>query len=438
MDNTATPQVSTTTDANQLKVLESFDGLGDLTRRDIMNNSDSSTVSTTQFQYDQIWRRNKTSNPYVGSEPILWNAVLYDPLNRVTSVTPPSGGGTTYLYAGNTVLITDPSNKQRKNFSDALGRLVRVDEPGWGDALPAIDSVSISGSERSKIVSTRYCAEYTIGNPPRCVDWEFDTSTDYDMGNVTASINGVAYTYPYGQNDTSSTVATNLAGKINSDPSRIVNASPSGSTINLYAVNPGAGGNNISVSTSSVTSNSTEFGSGTTSFPATTFTPDLTGGENAVAQGNAVITATRHLTTTYSYDIFDHLISMAQGAIGPINGQQFTGQPRSYHYDPLGRLVTSTTPESGTVTNYYTDSNNAACSGDPSLACRIVDARGITKTLTYNDPVNRLTQVSYSDSTPSVSYTYNVGSSRMIASQRSLRAQTPKPSLTTILEGLLQ
>lgn len=425
-DDVLAPTATTSSSASSAVLIQTFDGLGHLTRQDTQDSTAGNLVSTTQFQYDPIWRRTATSNPYAPGEALLWNNVTYDALDRVISVTPPSGGSRQFTFVGNTVTITDPAGKQRKNFVDGLGRLVRIDEPGWGDALSAIDSVSISGAERSKIVSTRYCADYTFGNPPRCVDWEFDTSTDYDSGTVSASINGTVYSQPYGQNDTTTSVASNLAGKINADPARLVNASPSGATINLYAVNPGAGGNSISVSTSSVTSNSTEFGSGTTSFPASTFTPDLTGGENAVAQANAVITATRHLTTTYTYDALDQLRAVSQGAIGPINGQTLAGQPRSYAYDDLGRLTSTTTPESGTVTNYYTKADGTTCSGDSSAICRSLDARAITKTFTYNDPINRLTNVSYSDNTtPSVSYSYDSGGQAAFALGR----------LTSITEG---
>jgi RHS repeat-associated protein len=430
-DTLLAPQLTTSSTVNSAKLVQTFDGLGHLTELDTIDTSSNSAVTTTQFQYDEIWRRKKTSNPYAGSEPLLWNTAIFDPLNRVTSIMPPSGGGTSFNFVGNTVVITDPAGKQRKNFFDGLGRLVRVDEPGWGDALIAVDSISVSGTERSKLVSTRYCAQYTFGNPPRCVDWEFDTSTDYDTGTVTATINGVAYKYTYGQNDTSSTVATNLAGKINSDPARVVNASPSGSTISLYAVNPGASGNSISVGTSSVTSNSGEFGSGTTSFPAGTFTPDLTGGENAVAQANAVLTATRHVTTTYGYDIVDHLVSSSQGAIGPINGQQFAGQNRSYSYDGMGRLTSSTSPESGTVTNFYVNLDGSSCSVDATAICRKVDARNIATTFTYNDPLNRITGISYSDSTPPVAFTYDTGGQAAFAFGRVTKITEDVSTATT-------
>jgi RHS repeat-associated protein len=417
-DDVPAPTVTSSSSASSAVLINTFDGLGHLTRQDVQDSTAGNLVSTTQFQYDAIWRRKATSNPYAPGEALLWNNVAYDALNRVISTTPPSGGSSQFNFVGNTVTIADPAGKQRKHFVDGLGRLVRVDEPGWGDALSAIDSISISGAERSKIVSTRYCADYTFSKPPRCVDWEFDTSTDYDSGTVTASINGTVYSQPYGENDTTTSVASNLAGKINADPARLVNASPSGSTINLYAVNPGAGGNSISVGTSSVTSNSAEFGSGTTSFPASTFTPDLTGGENAVAQANAVITATRHLTTTYTYDALDQLRAVSQGAIGPINGQTLAGQPRSYAYDDLGRLTGTTTPESGTVTNYYTKADGTTCSGDSSAICRSVDARGITKTFTYNDPVHRLTGISYSDGTPAATYSYDAGGQTAFALSR--------------------
>src|SRR6185437_2002193 len=344
-------------------------------------------------------------------------------------------------FQGNTVLITDPANKQRKNFFDGLGRLIRVDEPGWGDALDAIDSISITatsqtGADRSTLVSTRYCAQFDLKG--RCVDWESDTFTDYDTGNVTATINGVGYTYTYVEGDNPSTVATKLAGKINSDPARLVNASVSGSTINFFAVTAGTNGNNITVSSASVTTDGSEFGTGTTSFPAKTTTPTLTGGENAVAQANAVLSATRHLTTTYGYDVFDHLTSVSQGAIGPINGQNLPGQQRSYSYDALGRLTSSTTPESGTVSNFYTDANGAACAGDPSLVCRVLDARGVTKNLSY-DGLNRPIGINYTgdpSGTAPVNYQYDAGGQTAFALDRLTKVTDGANSQTFTYDNL--
>jgi YD repeat-containing protein len=431
-DDIITPQVQTTTTANASQVTQTFDGLGHLTQHQLVDTSTSNIISTKQLQYDAVWRRKATSNPYAPGEVVAWTNIAYDALSRVISIAPPSGGSSSIGFAGNTVLITDPAGKQRKNFYDGLGRIIRVDEPGWGDALTAIDGISVSGGERSKIVSTRYCAQYTYGNPPRCVDWEFDTSTDYDTGTVTATINGVGYPQTYGSSDTPTTIATNLAGKINADPNRVVNASASGPTINFFAVNAGAAGNSITVTSSSATSNPGEFGTGTTSFPATTFTPTLTGGENALTQDNAVLSDTRHITTTYGYDVLDNIVSVSQGAMDHVDGRSLSGQQRSYMYDDLARLINATTPESGTVMNYYTDASGNACSGNTSLICRTKDARGITKTFTYNDPLNRLTALSYDDnSTPTVSYTYDTGGQAAFALARLTKITEDVSSATT-------
>jgi RHS repeat-associated protein len=420
-DDLVAPTITTSMSANSAVAIETYDGLGHLTRKDLKDSSTGNLLSTSQIQYDEIWRPKATSNPFAPGEPLLWTNVTYDPLNRTTLISPPSGGGTRFDFVGNTVTTTDPAGKQKKNFFDSLSRLVRVDEPGWGDALKAIDSAGISGDhDRTKTITTITRQKCPVGEID-CQPIVTTTTTIYDSGIATISINGVNYSYNYGQADTASTVATNLASKINADGARVVDASPSGGTLNFYARVAGASGNSISVSASSATSDPNNFGAGTTSFPASTFTPTLTGGDNAVTQDNAVLTAIRHLTTTYTYDVNDQLRAVSQGAIGPINGQQLPGQPRSYAYDDLRRLTSTTTPESGTVTNYYTKADGTTCSGDPSLVCRVVDARSITKTFSYADsgnvpdPLNRLRGLTYNDGTPSVAYSYDTGGQAVFA-----------------------
>jgi RHS repeat-associated protein len=93
--------------------------------------------------------------------------------------------------------------------------------------------------------------------------------------------------------------------------------------------------------------------------------------------------------TTYTYDGLDDLTSVSQGG----------SHPRSFVFDSLKRLTSSTNPETGTVPVTYTydaDSNVHTKS----------DARGIT--ITYGwDALNRMTSRTYSNSDPTVTYTYD-------------------------------
>jgi len=93
--------------------------------------------------------------------------------------------------------------------------------------------------------------------------------------------------------------------------------------------------------------------------------------------------------TTYTYDGLDDLTSVSQGG----------SHPRSFVFDSLKRLTSSTNPETGTVPITYTydaDSNVHTKS----------DARGITITYAW-DTLNRMTSRMYSNSDPTVTYTYD-------------------------------
>ncbi len=107
--------------------------------------------------------------------------------------------------------------------------------------------------------------------------------------------------------------------------------------------------------------------------------------------------------TCYSYDLNNNLTGVLAG-----NGSQ----TRSFSYDLLSRLTSKTEPEPEPTTAsnfYYTASGGGLCSGDPSAVCRRTDGRGITTTYTY-DNMNRLTGKTYSDSTPTVAYSYDQSS----------------------------
>ena len=95
--------------------------------------------------------------------------------------------------------------------------------------------------------------------------------------------------------------------------------------------------------------------------------------------------------TSYAYDVLDNLVTVTQGV-----------QTRTFVYDSLKRLTSTTNPENGTVT--FTHDNNG------NILTR-VDARSVTTTNAY-DALNRPTSTSYNDTpqTPTVNYFYDAQS----------------------------
>jgi hypothetical protein len=79
---------------------------------------------------------------------------------------------------------------------------------------------------------------------------------------------------------------------------------------------------------------------------------------------------------------------------------------RSFSYDLLSRLTMASNPETGPINYFYTTSGGSLCSGDPTALCRRTDAKTLTTTYAY-DTLNRLTSKVYSDSTHSVTHSYD-------------------------------
>jgi RHS repeat-associated protein len=90
--------------------------------------------------------------------------------------------------------------------------------------------------------------------------------------------------------------------------------------------------------------------------------------------GNLDLNGSPVLPTSYVYDALGNLCNVRQGA-----------QTRTFVYDSLGRLTSSTNPESGTVSYTYDDSGNLL---------KKTDARGVVTKYTY-DALNRNTTVRY-------------------------------------------
>lgn len=406
-DNVVSPTVTESNTGNSLQVVKTMDGLGQLLEVD--NNNGTSLVSKITSAYDGAGQQTQVSYPFGPGQSAVNTTFTYDTLGRVMQVTPPSGGSTQSVYSGNSVTVTDPAGKQSRSFTDALGRLVEVDEPGWGDAIPATGTVNITAETGTG--DQWSCLSVFNG---RCL------GKFWDSGTVTLTVNSVPKTVTYGSLDTTTTIATNLAAAFHNDGSAPVDATSSGTVITLTARTAGTVGNSYAMSGSTTTNDPTDFYPG--SFFANPATSTLNNGLDAAAQSSP--TLVRPLVTTYVYDVLNNLTSSSEAAMQLWNGSPVAGQLRTYVYDGMSRRTSSTTPEQGTITNFFTTSGGAACADDPTRVCRIQDARGLVKTFTY-DGINRVASVSYSDSTPGQTYTYDTGGSPAFALQR----------LTKVTEG---
>src|SRR6266478_1302423 len=111
--------------------------------------------------------------------------------------------------------------------------------------------------------------------------------------------------------------------------------------------------------------------------------------------------------TTYAYNVLDELTTVTQGS-----------QTRSYAFDALGRMTSSTTPESGTVCLGSVSGSTCNPDGYDSYnnLLKKTDARGVITTYAY-DGLNRLSNVTYNvgstgvPATAAVSYSYGLDSS---------------------------
>lgn len=110
---------------------------------------------TTDIEYDLMGRATRMSNPYYSggagdyASGSVWTTTLFDGLGRMKSLTMPSGDAGSGLtsethadYAGTVVTLTDAAGRQRRQIADALGRIVKVDEPDASGNLGSVNSPS--------------------------------------------------------------------------------------------------------------------------------------------------------------------------------------------------------------------------------------------------------------------------------------------------------
>lgn len=164
-----------------------FDGMGRLSEEQV--NSDPQGTVYTDTTYDGDGRVASVSNPYRSTSDSTYGitSFQYDGLNRKIQVTDPDSNSiVTTQYCGSTTLVTDEASHWRRSTSDALGRLIEVDEPNsttatvgacpaqgdpiwvttYGyDALDDLTSV-VQGSSRNRTFTYNSVKELTQSSNP--------------------------------------------------------------------------------------------------------------------------------------------------------------------------------------------------------------------------------------------------------------------------------
>ena len=188
----ASPNIVTTKRINATNSSAStavMDGMGHVIQSQL--NSDPSGVDFVDTTLDGLARPMNVSNPH-RSTPLPTDGVTateYDALGRVKQITKQDGGVSTISYAGNCSVTVDEAGDRRRGCSDALGRLIEVDEPTPGvsettSATTATATVAISGSLQSKQLSNPATGTVTISGTDSIVSG----TSSYDFGTVTVTV----------------------------------------------------------------------------------------------------------------------------------------------------------------------------------------------------------------------------------------------------------
>ncbi len=324
------------------------------------------------FGYDGLGRQVSITHPDGASQRSAFGATV----PSLAGLTTQQGSATTY-GSGYPQISQDEAGHQRQQWVDGFGRIIEVDEPSGSAASAstiATTTASIVNGGGAEWVTYDFCAPH--GSCPQTIP---------NSGALSLAANGYASSASYsptGQNTYMSAgqLAMALRNSINGDSNSPITAFVKGSSCSSLVLTskwPGASGN-FSFS-SSATYNTQSCGSSSCfSGPVYAMSPSsgsLSGGSGGISTSSTY--------TNYIYDAADRLTNVSQGS-----------ETRTFAYDGLGRKISETTPEGGTVSYLYTKSGGGVCSGDPSNVCQRTDARSVVSTYSY-DGANRLTGISY-------------------------------------------
>lgn len=307
-------------DDNLAKVESIYDKLG----RTIESRSyeSGSNYIAALTEYDSLGRAYRSSNPYrpyLNEQP-EWTTTTFDSLGRVIQIKTPDNAIVTRSYVGSTTTVTDQAGRKRSGTSDALGRLLHVNEDPSGVNYQTDYVYDVLGRLRKttqtegQTTQNRYFMYDDLGRLIRAKQVEQGVNPALNVSDPVTGNNGwsVAYAYDSNSNITSTTDALNrtITGTYD-DLNRLTFRNYSDST------------------------------------PDVTFTFDDSNIPNSRGQLTAVITS---VSSTF-YTAFDQL-GRVKSSQQITNGQAYNFP--DYSYDLSGALVSQTYP-SGRIVSTETD-----------------------------------------------------------------------------------
>jgi RHS repeat-associated protein len=366
-------------------------------------------------------------------------ALLYNADNKVTKVTDPRGAQTTSTYDdnGNLASVTSPAGTTSYTYDDDNRKATEVTPRGnvSGATVSAFtwtytyDGNGNELTESNPTAGTTATAYDELNRPVTVTDAHGKvTTTAYDVdGNVTSTTDPLSHTTAYGYDDADQQVTmTDPLGKVthygyDDSGNETSETTPLGN-VRKWTYN-GEGrqvtdidprGNVIGGTPSQYTTTNTYDAAGhlkSVTDPlghVTTYGYDQDG--NLTSRIDA-----RNNTTSYTYDVVNRLKTVTDplsntttygyDAAGDLTSRTDANtHVTNYAYDLAGRMTQKSTPIGTWNYTYDADGNQTAV--ETALGTSTPTAGDGTVTRSY-DPLDRLTGVDYSDSTPDVSYAYD-------------------------------
>jgi RHS repeat-associated protein len=399
----------------------------------------------TAFGYDTAGNNNSIT---LGGQPIA--SAVYNAQGEMLSSTDGNNKTTNYTYDsnGNLASVTDPLGNKTTYTYDGAGRVLTVVDPlgNCTGCIPANFTTSYSYDADGHLLSvsdelnhaTRYVYD-AAGNKTSETDAnDHTTNYQYDNANHLTKVTGAD---PDGTGPLEAPITTyayDTAGN------RVAMVDPLGNCTgcNAAAHTTGYGynANNQIASVTDPLGNKTTYSYDANGNLASTVDP----------RGNCTGCNPANFTTSYSYDAagrlltttdpLGHVITNHYDPTGNLDWTKDANQHQtSFTYDAAGRTLTVTAPDGGLTTYTYDPNGNLLSRKDDNLHLTIYSYDPNGHLLTTTDPLNhtttnhydangnldkttkpsggtisssydhanRLTGISYSDTTPAVTYGYD-------------------------------